>query len=544
MHRCLELNEVLQRIARSLGFDPLLKEPLPKRLLNMALTCRAFRGPALDELWRELKDIAVLLRLFSKHRVGRRHGRLVMISPPTEAEWAIFEAYARRVRIIDVKANSVDWHSVMKFHPNKQLFPNLSQIGCFCDDMTRYLPILTQSPVKRLSFSFRTMQNASALAGCVSTCAKTLNALTFIPDPNTCDDEVAESLLIADMFGPLRFLTTVVIGTPHSKTLDCLGALSYLRTLELHVFPIASHYNTEPLPFPVLVEVTINFSSSQSLDAIARLLGRVDGPKLQGIHVLPTQKIPRRNSEQLMDCSGVNEVISQVGKFAELSLLEFDTVEEVWDVPEGGRTLLQHLLPLRRMAQLHLSRIEFRLEVSDLKDIVEAWPNLWSLHLGERVAHNPSRPPPTTQLEDLLILADRCPRLNTIGLLVAVDPERTYDEQRPPFGQSKSGASALCLGPLEKGDYYGAAAFLASVFPRGEVVGQWDLDESDSWSEVSYHGDDRGPGSALDNLYETIKIITGQMARVGLHHDNSCEDCEYCSLLSDDEDVLLDDLSD
>ena len=66
MHQVLSIQEVLHQIMENLSPpDPTILIPKPTRatLLNVALTCHSFLGPALDMLWYSIDDLTVLFKL-------------------------------------------------------------------------------------------------------------------------------------------------------------------------------------------------------------------------------------------------------------------------------------------------------------------------------------------------------------------------------------------------------------------------------------------------------------------------------------------------
>ena len=74
MHQCLCIEEILSVIFAELDgyvMNPRIRSPKHilyrhleslKTLAGLARTCRAFHGPALDILWREIPDLYVLVR--------------------------------------------------------------------------------------------------------------------------------------------------------------------------------------------------------------------------------------------------------------------------------------------------------------------------------------------------------------------------------------------------------------------------------------------------------------------------------------------------
>ena len=60
MHHALEIQEILSNIFDH--FFPVDDRAAATNLAALARTCRAFKGPALDLLWRSLDDLSPLAR--------------------------------------------------------------------------------------------------------------------------------------------------------------------------------------------------------------------------------------------------------------------------------------------------------------------------------------------------------------------------------------------------------------------------------------------------------------------------------------------------
>ncbi|KAF5313446.1 hypothetical protein D9611_008652 [Ephemerocybe angulata] len=97
----LQNEDLLKEIM--LKLEPQRGEPKynPSHLLNMALTCKAFTGPALDSLWRSLKSYTPLVRLLpSRSSTGRECD--------TPKKWSIFETYSNRIKHIVLQPDPAD----------------------------------------------------------------------------------------------------------------------------------------------------------------------------------------------------------------------------------------------------------------------------------------------------------------------------------------------------------------------------------------------------------------------------------------------------
>ncbi|EKM57489.1 uncharacterized protein PHACADRAFT_192636 [Phanerochaete carnosa HHB-10118-sp] len=131
--------------------------------------------------------------------------------------------------------------------------------------------------------------------------------------------------------------------------------------------------------------------------------------------------------------------------------------------------------------------MHFDLSVPDLEDIIDAWPMIWYLRLGNEI-HDVA---PTIQLEDLLPFAEHCSYLETFGLHVAIH-HVLYKALTPPSERLTSHVKALYPGELGKTcNHIGAAHFVARIFPRAEV-------KRPSWEF---------PGGAADIINRKLKAF-------------------------------------
>ncbi|KAI0753403.1 hypothetical protein C8Q80DRAFT_1151990 [Daedaleopsis nitida] len=138
-----------------------------RTLASAARTCRAWSDHALDVLWRVVDDPIHLLSLFpsfSLHRVdGITYGFTRLIS---DDEWARFQPYACRVRILDLpvggfgRIHSSVWnvlsyrcrhepllpslHSIMGFETSSSASGGLSELDMLRTPTLRYLQLDTQ----------------------------------------------------------------------------------------------------------------------------------------------------------------------------------------------------------------------------------------------------------------------------------------------------------------------------------------------------------------------------------------------------------------
>lgn len=77
MHRCLNVDEILRLVAENVAER--------HGLLDMALTCKTFHGPAIDTLWEDLPGLHPLLPLLAKDTCRSTEQR--PSRPESEISW-------------------------------------------------------------------------------------------------------------------------------------------------------------------------------------------------------------------------------------------------------------------------------------------------------------------------------------------------------------------------------------------------------------------------------------------------------------------------
>ncbi|KAI0660318.1 hypothetical protein C8Q70DRAFT_1044341 [Cubamyces menziesii] len=115
--------------------EAILETPGGRRSVSrLARTCKAFKEPALNVLWRDLDSLTPLLGLFPSTilRRARRPG-LGLTKPPEKQDWVRFLAYAERVRSIAYVESSGNIHPTIlplldEHKPVQHLLPNLTSL--------------------------------------------------------------------------------------------------------------------------------------------------------------------------------------------------------------------------------------------------------------------------------------------------------------------------------------------------------------------------------------------------------------------------------
>ncbi|KAF8441724.1 hypothetical protein L210DRAFT_3644963 [Boletus edulis BED1] len=130
MHHALEIQEILLNV-----FSHLPPDDAAPELASLARTCRAFKEPALDVLWEELRDLSPLTRCLpeTSHQLSPDNRKRSFSRPLTQIEWDILQSYTGRIRIIANFNWGLDEKSVEIFSnppTTEPLFPNVRKICC------------------------------------------------------------------------------------------------------------------------------------------------------------------------------------------------------------------------------------------------------------------------------------------------------------------------------------------------------------------------------------------------------------------------------
>ncbi|KAJ8582698.1 hypothetical protein M405DRAFT_776226, partial [Rhizopogon salebrosus TDB-379] len=149
MHICLLPIEILLHIFAIINDRGCYQARLDSlaTIAALARTCRTFKEPALDTLWKDMQGFKPLILCLPEGiRERTPHGRLTLKRPLFAGEWKIFNQYASRIRSLTIyhsHLTEVDaW--VLKSlvcAPSPALLPNLHNLQWW-DDKDCFLPLL------------------------------------------------------------------------------------------------------------------------------------------------------------------------------------------------------------------------------------------------------------------------------------------------------------------------------------------------------------------------------------------------------------------
>ncbi|KAF7329214.1 hypothetical protein MKEN_00182000 [Mycena kentingensis (nom. inval.)] len=123
MHHALELLEILEQIFALIGHRA--------TLACLARTCKTFKEPALDALWKKLVSLEPLLRCLPRDSWGdseNEQDTIVMLRPLRKSDWIAAKDYARRVKWLYFQAESSQLNLRQYLRAIEECFP----VGSAC----------------------------------------------------------------------------------------------------------------------------------------------------------------------------------------------------------------------------------------------------------------------------------------------------------------------------------------------------------------------------------------------------------------------------
>ncbi|KAJ3556861.1 hypothetical protein NP233_g11881 [Leucocoprinus birnbaumii] len=463
MHQCLAIPDIQRLICEILRTELSLRGRSGP-LFTLALTCRAFTEPALDNLYYELESLWPLIKCLPHDAwtvtapTGLSildRGTISLRRALSSADAATIQKYSQRVRVIEIdsEGHRVDegvFHALGFFFP-EYLLPNLKRLW-FYDSPSRppifqYIRLFICPGLTSLRIN---LQGLDAQTGSL------VNSLPSLITPSALRDFHLLFSLRKKAFGHAHLhCISSCIGTWHNlrnlrlTVADYDAILQASRLPHLHRLMVANldkqHYIDQqeieliPKPFPALRCLTINIS----LDKGTRLLPLLRGCKLQELKI--AQRGPTDNSS-------LSDFLAGVGKY-----LKPDSLQTLWinaPINPPRRSLVRSngcTLPTIFKAPIKTS-----------------WPNLRTLCIA---AHD-GLACEGTNLSSLLPFASGLPRLRRLKMDLnawcPLDRVELFDMYR------RSRDFGVCNSPLKYLDVRWSkishkefvAAFLSEAFPN------------------------------------------------------------------------------
>ncbi|KAF8557179.1 hypothetical protein OG21DRAFT_1457942, partial [Imleria badia] len=394
MHHALQIQEILLNLfdyCRLPSYITMRKETAD--LPALARTCRAFKEPALDVLWKTLYDPSPLAQCLPE---ASHHSEIAILQGTgthysfsrwlTQVEWGILRSYARRVRSMhdsNLSFRGLDWESVRTLlNPptTEPLFPNLRDLYCDFATPIEHLLYMPFPSLTSLHVESVPEESIHAFQGSVesfSTFSPNISRLTI----NLSQPDTTFSKFFSNCICRWRNLQTV--SCPEvTLDVDALAHLSRTSTLTEVTFMLG-----DTLPNQIIPSESPLFSSnmhaltlySELLDSISRLISRTRLPAITdfGAYI--------DNCPSKQDLSFFLAGLQTSGIAYTIETFRF-TQSRFRGTVHRSELDLEDLRPCMAFSNLrHITlsiRWNVRLTDNDLLELASAWPRLEWLQIN------------------------------------------------------------------------------------------------------------------------------------------------------------------
>ncbi|KAF8425022.1 hypothetical protein L210DRAFT_984422 [Boletus edulis BED1] len=440
MHHTLQIQEIVLNIFRYC--HPLTQMSGTSSLPALARACRAFNGPALDVLWKELSDPSPLAQCVpGAYHHSDANRTYSFTRALVQGEWRVLRSYARRVRSILDFNHGLDWESVQAFLPTTladPLLPNLRHLHATeisISTFTRMLaaPIPFRSLIS-LDVSVVGANNLEVLELFIGLFAE------FSPNIRELSVRLRQHGVRSMLHPGTRFriqFASHICRWEHLKSVDCgdipleadtLAHLSRMPTLTLlSCAPSATltlHDSVTPICFSNLLALRLQ---SASLVTVSLFLPRVRLPATVALRAFIEERFSKRDLHSFM--ASVQTCIRSVN-IQELRLKE----AKKYDYRDTSVLYFEDMQPY--MAFSDLRRIDINiswfvgLTDNDLLQLASAWPHLEELLINENSGWCASGITP----DGLVKLLRRSGSLRKIALAIDTRRFTTFNEAKASLG--------------------------------------------------------------------------------------------------------------
>ncbi|KAG1879242.1 hypothetical protein F4604DRAFT_1753829 [Suillus subluteus] len=432
MHACLCLPEILIFV-----FAELTQvtegdvQPSYTTLYHLALTCRAFREPALDALWAHVQTPDILIMCLPQDARSQpvkftRGGRTILntgysarfLRPLVDDDRATFQKYACRVRSLTFE--KYDDRKYRKLHDSAALdlldspaspsspFPLLRELY-WHDKRDVLLPCLQRcisTTLTRLVIHSELWPSAMVdlVAGLGKACPKIKEFRCSMPTASAC-------VMLSDFVTCWDDLEILETGAVNAQSLQHLASLKKLRELKILV-PEGHNLDLDP---------TSTFSVMFSLDEFSITAASIE---LLLAFLAPLQisaKSAKLDIDSPPNADDLNHLLSSLTEHFQSNVLkslgvwvnrptDFDD-HALFELPPSA---FRKIRAFAGLTDLNLSSMHVCISDDEVLDLVSAWPQMECLYLATRWDWGVTRLGVT--FGGLAGILERCPNLHTLGV--------------------------------------------------------------------------------------------------------------------------------
>lgn len=435
-----------------------------KSLPALASTCRAFKHPALNALWRDLQSVEPLVKCLPSDLFSIVQGRVVLQKPIDSKLWDTLFEYLSCVRSITVKsippAVIEPLTVLMLSSPSTPAswFPNLHKLTWHADGTHKFAPFLRMALVPSLLVLYVEISAADSTFLSVLSSLGTL--CPYLQDMTTHIRHKSDDLwhpispFIAQSISQLRHLHTLSAWDTGSKVTEHVMKLPAMQSLSLDLRSSSDWGKKPQFQFPGFDHLKWLSLSTQTIEHASNFFSSLQVVKSKQIKVDITNAFTTR--------SQFLAVLQKRCDHDELEYLSLST-----EYSKGVRMASDDFTPLRAFPNLTHLLIEGigNVSMSDeaLCQLARAWPKLQALTISSCVITDAYTTVPT--FHGLISLLWSCPALTSLALVIDTTKSDGIDVKRPGGGRCNKRLEFLALGNSRINAPVNVALIISGLFP-------------------------------------------------------------------------------
>ncbi|KAF8140812.1 hypothetical protein K438DRAFT_1879252 [Mycena galopus ATCC 62051] len=458
----------------------------------LARTCKIFRDPALDFLWREQDTLVNLLKCLPSHLWEEKtewnwgHSRRIfrITGPVRPEDWDIPLVYALRIQRLELRSNDSDildefsmadiFQMIGSGLPRNHICPNLKSLlfGLEDEDLFPGLGLFLGPNIIDLDISlFSSGSHASSLP-------TQLNRYPNLQRLRLCSYVTRDAFscgILAEIVSSLSRIEDLVLDRLGEVTVEHLAQLPSLTSLALR-FPDLGDLGPSPRfrslrnslapPFSSLRDLSLG---DTSLEFAIEFLNLLSNSCLASFNI--GMSMPVKSATSQLYAALVNHLRHSTLQTLEVVLTETET-DFVQTLPPGDAIAnyvvdghsLALLLCFTNLTEITLEPpAGFDIDDTLAWDIARAWARVKKLSLTAPDYTDPDlRQPPSMSLHGLSAFAKHCRELKSLTIIFDASTIPPLDET--VVSQSCLASLAVDVSPIT--DSPAVASFIAALFPR------------------------------------------------------------------------------
>ncbi|KAL0955620.1 hypothetical protein HGRIS_001853 [Hohenbuehelia grisea] len=486
MHSCLRMPEVAGMVC-----DFLRTSQAFASLASLAQSCRVLQEPALDALWAEQDTLLNLIQCLPLDlwavNVDFTPNITLLARNLCSSDLPCLLYYAAKIKRLIYIRYEEDLLAIEVGQPMVQmicdaigspLLPKLQDLTWVSDDDSyfRVFMSLCGHSLKKLVLS---------LDGAATVRLSSLAAVARWPSLNSFEIRHTSTCpalapAISKILCHIQGIRKLVIPALPQDAFEALASLPSLRTLALG--NLYHDFTPPPKPIDGFVSLqSLNVNVPGATDAV-RIIQSLKSSCVRSLG-LTLSIIP--NPSGYLEMIGAVQDVFPVDRLAGLRVSVTSRSVRPADcfIPA---TAIELLLPYDSMYGVILTGMNIELNDSLLLRMAEAWPNMRTLHLGQRDL--PSSNPPAVTLLGLRHLAKLCRRLTSLSIEFESTGIEAMAKMRPGEGVSEASLITLHVGQSPSPNPELTASFLSDIFPSLEIL-SWSINMArptrDKWVQVN-----------------------------------------------------------